>query len=70
MSLMTNTNRKIAKLDRLYRTALRIEIRAVDALPERAPPAMTERCWALAAKTNAAMRALQSAHRVAAFAAA
>lgn len=54
--------RIVRALERAYAKALRIEVAAVDALPEGATQAQTDRCWALAAVTNAAMKALTAAH--------
>lgn len=51
----------IAELEREYERAFKAELKAVDALPERATRKQTDRCWELAAATNRALRALQAA---------
>lgn len=57
-----DTNAKaIAKLERAFQTARKNENRAIDALGERPTKAQTDRCWALASKTNAARIALGAA---------
>lgn len=51
----------IAQLERAYLKAHRAEQKAVAALPENPPKAMTDRCWALAEATNRAREALTAA---------
>jgi len=51
----------IAQLERAYLKAYRAEQKAVAALPENPPKAMTDRCWALADATNKAREALAAA---------
>lgn len=63
---MTTTNtteirKALRKLEAAYLRAHRAEMSAVDALPENATKAQTDRCWALAAKSNAARAALTAA---------
>jgi hypothetical protein len=55
------TQKQIAKLERAYLKAHRAEMVAVNALPERATKAQTDRCWALADAANEARRALTEA---------
>jgi hypothetical protein len=55
------TTSDIAKLERAYLKAHRAEAKAIAALPENAPKAMTDRCWALADATNQARAALNAA---------
>jgi hypothetical protein len=57
----TETRKAIRKLEAAYLRAHRAEMKAVDALPESATKAQTDRCWALAAKANAARAALSAA---------
>jgi hypothetical protein len=51
----------IRKLERAYLKAHNAEQKAVAALPENAPKAMTDRCWALAAEADRARTALATA---------
>lgn len=55
------TKRDIARLERAYLKAHNAEMKAVAALPENAPKAMTDRCWALAAAANKAYAELARA---------
>lgn len=48
----------LIELERAYLKAHREEQKAVAALPENPPKAMTDRCWALAEATNKAREAL------------
>lgn len=48
------------QLELAYRRASAAESAAIAALPEPATKAQTDRCWALAEATNAAMRALHA----------
>lgn len=55
------TNAEIAKLERAFLKAFRAELKAVDALTDRATKVQTDRCWALADATNKARAALTAA---------
>jgi|HubBroStandDraft_5_1064220.scaffolds.fasta_scaffold88974_2 hypothetical protein len=59
------TKTELTKLERAFRKAFRAELNAVDALPERATKAQTDRCWALADATNKARAALAAARDLA-----
>jgi len=59
------TKAELAKLERAFLKAYRAELKAVDALTERATKAQTDRCWALADATNKARSALTAARDLA-----
>lgn len=51
----------IAALERAFQKARRAEAKAIEALPEKPTKAQSDRCWALAAETNAARDTLTKA---------
>lgn len=54
-------DKTIAALQRAFDKAQRAESKAINALPEKPTKEQSDRCWALAAETNAARDALSKA---------
>lgn len=56
-----NADKTVAALKRAFEKARRAEAKAIEVLPEKPTKAQADRCWALAAETNAAREALSKA---------
>jgi hypothetical protein len=54
------TEARIARALAAYHAAFAVELKLVDALPERPSQAQIDRAWRAAEKTNRALRALQA----------